>query len=423
MTEKQQCPYCQGVRAEGFTCPRCDDTGFISTVPPTPGERPTEGEKATTLQPKAVVTTNEFRYELWDMGDGEREWFRCNRVHGSRTMDHRTRVMNYGGVELHAALEMLMAAGALLRYPGERPTEPEAAMRQFLASQKSLDSEAGRVLDEKRWDLYGAGSGEARRQSPTTGESDPATVPPTEGEKAETEGQQCSAAGCKGNPARQDQWGDWWCAEHPDDMPDDGGEPSIEAQYLAMELGRLRDRVAILERLAGKVHHLNESVDAPLDALEANCVRLPNGECVSEKDCMHGPPAPDSAPQSARALLDEAGVKQLLAEAQVLCDAATEGPWYYVHGYGFNFMAKLRGDGPPNGDTRFIARARTLIPELIAALQPAIGRPAEGTVVEAVVQWASVPGSSHFVQTTVPADWPIGTRVIVRPIPEPEAGR
>lgn len=56
-----------------------------------------------------TVETSEFTYER-HIVDGEPEWWRRNRVYGERTMDHLTRVLDYGGLELSSALDALIAA-------------------------------------------------------------------------------------------------------------------------------------------------------------------------------------------------------------------------------------------------------------------------------------------------------------------------
>lgn len=95
-------------------------------------------------------------------------------------------------------------------------------------------------------------------------------------------------------------------------------------------------------------------------------ISTPHYTCLCE--CGHtwpndAPPAPihhlPSQPPSPDALI---------AEAAEISAKASPAPWIYVHGYGFNFVAKLLGDGPPDADLDFIARARTLVPELAAVV-------------------------------------------------------
>jgi len=57
-----------------------------------------------------------------------------------------------------------------------------------------------------------------------------------------------------------------------------------------------------------------------------------------------------------------------LDEIKARVEAATAGPWHYVHGYGFGGSTgplRLEGDGETTPDKRFVAHARQDIPYLI----------------------------------------------------------
>lgn len=89
--------------------------------------------------------------------------------------------------------------------------------------------------------------------------------------------------------------------------------------------------------------------------------------------------------QMANAILAEftvsrrsAGHDELIAEAKALDKAATPGPWDYNIGQGivaeFSQSSEDAMDNPvatgrTDEDAAFIARARTLVPELVAALE------------------------------------------------------
>jgi hypothetical protein len=97
------------------------------------------------------VSTDEFTYERHPNDDGGFDWWRCNRVYGERTMDHRTRVLDYGGLELHAALDALAALPTAQRQGAGK--ERREQIEQALDTVLSLHREWHRSLD--RADMAG----------------------------------------------------------------------------------------------------------------------------------------------------------------------------------------------------------------------------------------------------------------------------
>lgn len=100
-------------------------TTVSATVPLSPSPAGAADKRANG-EPVTAVSTDEALYERIDSGDGL-EWWRHNRVYGEGTGDHRSRVLDYGGLELHAALDSL----ALIAHQADTGTESEAARRNL----------------------------------------------------------------------------------------------------------------------------------------------------------------------------------------------------------------------------------------------------------------------------------------------------
>src|SRR5688572_3743891 len=66
---------------------------------------------------------------------------------------------------------------------------------------------------------------------------------------------------------------------------------------------------------------------------------------------------------------DPKDLQALLGDVERHDKAAQPGPWYYVHGYGFNVHSLLRGDGERTPDVDFVCFARTALPQLAAAVR------------------------------------------------------